>query len=701
MMKFLKKNTASDCGRQFHTAPRLFIAMATGALVLACTAERELASLGSQVFDARTKVLKLAEEYDRTSILIKFADEPEPRIIEELAGSGISDIRRLFPSTAGRESLEARFGLNRWYEADITQDVDIDEITLKCASLAEVSAVEYNHIATRSVQGSATASPLAAAGNKNSFDDPYLSYQWHYHNNGSAQFGKGAVAGADIGIKEVWDELGIYGDPGIIVAVIDEGVKYTHPDLAANMWVNEGEIPGNGIDDDENGYIDDVYGYNFCDKGPITWNKSGDSGHGTHCAGTIAAVNNNGIGVAGVAGGSGVGDGCRIMSCQIFSDDRGGTTSITARAIKYAADMGASVISCSFGYGIAFDSDNTYTSSVGSAEIDAVHYFEACKNNDVIDGGIAIFAAGNDTHPYAHYPGAFADIISVSAFAPDFLPAYYTNYGPGCNIAAPGGEMGLASTFASEVLSTLPSELEVSTIDGKMGTGYDYGYMQGTSMACPHVSGVVALALSYARKQGKTFTRDEFKNMILSSTNDIDQRISKQSSKSYQKVYISGTNRYYPAGKDLVLAPYYHQMGTGAIDAWQLMMNIDGTPSLLASIGAKQWLSLDSAFGTSSVSLTYLEVDVPESTVESLGLQRMEAPVQKNYPAVPASGYAYVQYGRLYIHPTKAGAGTVVIKAVGGGDKVGGGDNAPGGMEIEGVVSVVSRPFKSNNQSWL
>lgn len=701
MMKFLKKHSATDCGRQLHTASGLFIAMAAGALVLACTAERELASSGSQVFDARTKVLKLAEEYDRTSILIKFASEPEPRIVEELAGSGISGIRRLFPSTAGRESLEARFGLNRWYEADIDQGVDIDEIALKCASLAEVSAVEHNHIATKSAQGTATASPLAASGNKNSFNDPYLSYQWHYHNNGSAQFGKGAVEGADIGVKEVWDELGIYGDPEIIVAVIDEGVKYTHPDLAANMWINEGEIPGNGIDDDENGYIDDVYGYNFCDKGPITWNKPGDSGHGTHCAGTIAAVNNNGIGVAGVAGGSGIGDGCRIMSCQIFSDNKGGTTVITARAIKYAADMGASVISCSFGYGTAFASDNDYISGAGSAEIDAVHYFEACKNNDVIDGGIAIFAAGNDTHPYAHYPGAFVDVISVSAFAPDFLPTNYTNYGLGCNIAAPGGEMGLASTFASEVLSTLPSEIEVGTIDGKMGTGYDYGYMQGTSMACPHVSGVVALALSYARKQGKTFTRDEFKNMILSSTNDIDQLISKQSSKSYQNVYISGTNRYYPAGKDLVLAPYYHQMGTGAIDAWQLMMNIDGTPSLLASIGAKQWLSLDSAFGTSSVSLTYLEVDMPESTVESLGLQRMEAPVQKNYPAVPASGYAYVQYGRLYIHPTKAGAGTVVIKAVGGGDKVGGGDNAPGGMEIDGVVSIVSRPFKSNNQSWL
>ncbi len=651
--------------------------------------------------DAMTKVVRLADEYDTHSVLLKFTAVPDEATIAAVVSAGLVSVEPLFTSVPGREDAEAAFGLNLWYEAVLSEGASLDDVVRECASLGAVKAVEYNHIASKSVSGGAVAAPLAASAVTLPFDDPYLSYQWHYHNDGSTLFGKGAVAGADIGVREVWSELGIGGDPDIIVAVVDEGVKHTHPDLAANMWVNEGEIPGNGIDDDGNGYVDDVYGYNFCDNGAISWTDEKDSGHGTHCAGTIAAVNNNGVGVAGVAGGTGKGDGCRIMSCQIFSGERGGSASITARAIKYAADMGASVISCSFGYSTAFSSDNAYVNTVGSVEIDVIHYFESCKNNDVLDGNIAVFAAGNDSHGYAHYPGAFVDVISVSAFAPDFLPAYYTNYGPGCNIAAPGGEMGLADSFASMVLSTIPSEVSSYTVGSKVGSGNDYGYMQGTSMACPHVSGVVALALSYAKKQGRTFSRDEFKDMVLSSTNDIDQKIGKTASKSYQNVQISGGGGYYKAHADLVMSPYYHQMGTGGIDAWQLMMKIDGTPSVITACGGLQWVSLDSAFGTSSVSLSYLDVSVPESTVSALGLQRITAPVQKNYPAVPESGYAYVQYGRLYIHPTKVGSGIISISAIGGGDHLGGGDNAPGGMEMNREVSIVSRPFKSGNQGWL
>ena len=289
----------------------------------------------------------------------------------------------------------------------------------------------------------------------------------------------------------------------------------------------------------------------------------------------------------------------------------------------------------------------------------------------MLDGNIAIFASGNDAHDYAHYPGAFHDIISVTAFGPDNLPTHYTNYGPGCNIAAPGGEAYLPpwKSYKALVLSTVPSEL-VTNGEASSSKGNDYGYMQGTSMACPHVSGVVALALSYAKKIGKTFERDRFKDMIITSANDMDQ-------------YLKGTKSYVGRA-DLNLAPFYHKLGTGSLDAWLLMMQIEGIPSLTAEIGRKQWLDLSAYFGTASTSLTYLGLEVSDADRESLGLA--EEP--------------YIEYGRLYIHPTKPGSAKITIKAVGGGDEVGGGDNV-GGMEISQEVSVIARSFVSENGGWL
>ena len=622
-----------------------------------------------------TKVMSLSEAYDESTLLIKFSSVPEEVLLSEISSKEGVSFRKLFNSTPGKEELESQFGLNRWYMATLADGSSFEQTVKDIASLGSVSLVQYNSIAEKAsdckvypyegpdAETKATASTLP-------FNDPSLIDQWHYLNQGNASVAKTAKKGADINVVDVWSEL-TCGDPSIIVAVVDEGVKYNHPDLQANMWINTKEIPGNGIDDDGNGYVDDIHGYNFVDKGPITWDKPGDSGHGTHCAGTIAAVNNNGKGVAGVAGGSGNGDGCRIMSCQIFSDNAGGRVAETVNAIKYAADMGASVISCSFGYTSAFPSDDDYIKRVGSAEIDAIHYFEACNNNDVLNGNIAIFAAGNDAHDYAHYPGAYHDIISVTAFAPDHLPTSYTNYGPGCNIAAPGGEVLLPpwKSYKALVLSTVPSELQQMG-EASVAKGFDYGYMQGTSMACPHVSGVVALALSYAKKLGKRFDREEFKDMIITSANDMDQHL------KGVKTYANGTT--------LNLAPFYHKLGTGSIDAWLLMMQIEGIPCLIAQTGTNQWLDLSSYFGSASASLTYLGVEVSESAREALGLA--EDP--------------YIQYGRLYVHPTKTGSARLTVKAVGGGDIVGGGDKV-GGMEVSHEISVIARSFKSSNGGWI
>lgn len=591
-------------------------------------------------------------------ILVKFKAVPNDEVLAKMCVDGVVEIEKVFDSCPGKEQLEHRFGLDLWYALKIGTKSNPRQIAETLSLNAEVSTVEYGVRYGRGSDGlclpylpEGNVPTRAIDGTGSLFDDPYLVNQWNYVNIGDRAVAKDSYAGGDINVKDVWKSL-TCGDNSIIVAVVDEGVKHNHPDLAGNMWTGP-----NG-----------EHGRNFVDKsGSVTWSENGDSGHGTHCAGTIAALNNNGLGVSGVAGGSGKGDGVRIMSCQIFSGKQGGYTSIVAKAIKYAADNGASIISCSFGYaGGIYKSDAAYRKGndmENSMEESALRYFEASKNNDVLDGGIAIFASGNDGDPYATYPGALNDIISVSAFGPDYLPTYYTNYGPGCNIVAPGGEAYHDNVSGNHalgmILSTVPNELYKS----------DYGYMQGTSMACPHVTGIAALALSYSKKIGKHFTVREFKDMILTSANDFDTR-------------LIGDKQL--IGKSFSLAPYYHKMGTGSIDAWKLMMKIEGTPCLTAEAGEEQWLDLSGAFGTASVNLTYLKVEYSKADAEAIGMTKEP----------------YIKYGRLFIHPTKCGAAKFKITAVGGGEAVGG-DDAIGGMGMSQTVSVVVRPFKSENGGWL
>ena len=649
---------------------RILVLLPAG-LVLLASCQRDAFEMEDTSLPS-SKVISFSEETIREKILLKFNSVPSDLQLENLLSEHIISISPLFTGAKGKEALEERFGLDRWYEAVLDENADFDATVSYLSALSQVSVVELCSRASRA--SDCVAHPLEAIPSTKAdsqsdilpFNDPSLSSQWHYINNGDTAFATNAFEGGDINVRDVWTR-GICGDPSIIVAVVDDGVKHTHPDLQANMWTNAAELAGlPGVDDDGNGFVDDIYGYNFCtDNGNISWDASKDTGHGTHCAGVIAAVNNNGIGVCGVAGGSGIGDGCRIMSCQIFSGTSGGTTDIVVKAIKYAADMGASVISCSFGYANAYSSDKDYLNKVGSAEMDAIKYFEASAgNNNVLDGNIAIFASGNNGDPCSHYPGAYRDIISVSAYAPDFLPTFYTNYGPGCNISAPGGEYALTSPRTnSEVLSTLVSEVN----------GSDYGYMQGTSMACPHVAGVVALALSYAGSLGRTFSVDRFKQMILSSVNDMDARIASFQTKTYYRNYM------YP----LSLSKFLGNMGSGSLDTWRLMMQVEGIPCVVAPVGEERALDLSPYFGSSSSSLVFTQVSVDEASRLSLGLE----------------SEPYVENGLLYVHPTKVGSGKIVVKTYAGGSSTS--EDTINGIEISQEVGVVARSFSSGNGGWL
>ena len=640
----------------------------------------------SQVTVLEQKTVNTAEDaIDGTLILLLSEDaagileggQAVPSLEELCAETGAA-LSRVFPGAVSAE--EKKFRLDRWYQIEFPSDLNVTEVAARFAELEEVSAVQYNTSFSRSEGSEATEwtpgdntvdGPLP-------FNDPKLIDQWHYINNGDLSVASTVRVGADINVRDAWSLT--TGDPAIIVAVCDEGVKYDHPDLAANMWVNEAEKNGKeGVDDDGNGYVDDIYGYNFLstynvetgsgELMPLTWSGEGDSGHGTHVAGTVAAVNNNGIGVSGVAGGDGTpGTGVRIMSCQLFSGNASAGTLNRAKAYKYAADMGASILQCSFGQNggsILSDADfkNLY-----SVEEDALEYFiNHPTENNPLSGNLAIFASGNEGSDVSGYPAAYNKYVSVAAFGPDYLPTNYTNFGPGTNICAPGGDYAINSTSSTperaQILSTLPKEL---------GKG-DYGYMQGTSMACPHVSGVAALALSYIRKLGKTFTYDEFLAMLYSSVNDID--------------YYIETCTKYANGVQMDLTPFWGGMGTGAVDAWRLLMQIEGTPCLVVQKGKETKITLDQYFSPAASNLTYTKVEVSDEARKALGIV----------------GDPYVKYGKLFIHCENEGSAKISVSAIAGGSEIAGqGSAVMGGTEFTREVSILSRTAGiSENGGWL
>lgn len=566
---------------------------------------------------------------------------------------------RMFRDEPFESDLRAA-GLHLWYVARFDQEVDLRRAAVALSRSDAVALVEYMRPAKRPARSRllSAVEPDGTRAGEAPCNDPGLSRQWHYNNTGSLS---GSKAGADISLYDAWKICS--GDESIVVAVVDEAVEYTHPDLEANMWVNT---------IDSNSKL--AHGANFTTSTPgaLTWSYVDSYGdaptHGTHVAGTIAAVNGNGVGVCGVAGGMDGSGGVKIMSCQVFGTrDRNESVS---DALIWAANRGALIAQCSLGYS-PYYSEYDWLRECGY-EVDAIDYFIAHPRTDSpIDGGLVIFAAGNDGN--ARYytsngsrqqvkdlriPMAFyAPSIAVTSIAPDYLPATYTCYGKWCDIAAPGGDsdfFGKSGTIYSTLLTSEGS----------------YGYMEGTSMACPHVSGVAALGLSYAAKLGKHFATDEFRQMLLSSTDYIDNYFvgTKRSTTGYDYNRYGEPTSYYSC--TLNMPDYKGKMGGGLVNAYKMLMAVEGTPVMTVAAGSQTPVPMDAVLGGAAYVVDYSVIDT-DGEAEKIGL------------TFTRSG------GDLLVQGSKCGTARVTVKCT------------VGETDIERKLAIIVRDSFTPNGGWL
>jgi subtilisin family serine protease len=381
----------------------------------------------------------------------------------------VSGLEKVFPNAEGTI-------LDNIYLLHVALDSDVLSMVQEYASCPDVMYAELNGM------GIPCGIP----------NDANFSNQWHLHNIGQVflhnYYGHNysGIPDADIDAPEAWDVE--KGSPDVVIAIIDSGIDYMHPDLAANIWNNTDEIPNNGIDDDANGYIDDIRGWYFLKNNN---NVTDGNGHGTMCAGVAGAVGDNGIWGAGVTWN------CKIMPLRIANETWASNVVAATKGIKYAADNGADVCSMSFGF------------SNSSVLKDAIDYAYG-------KGVFLCAAAGNGNSHYEFYPAAYENVTAVgmtnqndSRCSPnDWGPGWGSNYGPWVDIAAPG----------NIIYSTMPT-YDVYFNNYEMPHNFAWGC--GTSFASPMVAGVAALLLS----KDPSLTPDELKAILCSSVDPYSSTV--------------------------------------------------------------------------------------------------------------------------------------------------------------------------------
>ncbi|MEG4278409.1 FG-GAP-like repeat-containing protein [Microcoleus sp. MON1_C1] len=418
--------------------------------------DNETASNGRVAVDPSTGV-----EYKPGELLVKLRPNVNDAAIQSVFQiNGAIAVEDLVPPSLQINSAVEPGELEQWRLVKLAPNADLLATQTSLAQDPRVETVELNYLL------SINSVP----------NDPQFDQLWGLNNTGQT----GGTPDADIDAPEAWDIQ--RGSKNVVVAVIDTGVDYTHQDLAANMWTNLREIAGNDIDDDENGYIDDVRGYDFVnnDRDPMD-----DKGHGTHVAGTIGAVGNNNIGVVGVS------QNVSIMPLK-FNFDGLGSTSDAVRAVDYATKKGAKVINASFSGG---SYSQAMFNAIGDANNKGVLFIAAAGNGP----------SNNDSLP--SYPANYdlPNVISVAATNDVDQLSGFSNYGENTvDLGAPGGTGAVfPGGDKRDIRSTLPNN--------------QYGWIPGTSQAAPHVAGAAALLLA----QNPSLTVTELKNILMTTTDPL------------------------------------------------------------------------------------------------------------------------------------------------------------------------------------